>query len=193
MLATGTGYENIRDWLSDHCGMSFPEKKRDLLTHRMAKVQERFGLSTLDDLAGELTSGGDVDLKLAVIHAASTNHTYFFREPLALDFFRDKILTGPHPKRGPSRMERRRFIGGRGVLAGHPRRADVRSRGRLAGFHSRNRHQPSGDQPGRAGTLQHEPSGACPGPNPRPLFHPGRHGPIPGRSRDPPDLHLSPP
>ena len=100
MLATGTGYENIRDWLSDHCGMSFPEKKRDLLTHRMAKVQERFGLSTLDDLAGELTNGGDVDLKLAVIHAASTNHTYFFREPLCLDFFRDKILTAPTPSGG---------------------------------------------------------------------------------------------
>jgi chemotaxis protein methyltransferase CheR len=100
MLAADTGYECIRDWLCDHCGMSFPEKKRDLLTHRMAKVQERFGLSNLGALASELTKGDDVDLKLAVIHAASTNHTYFFREPQALDFFRDKILTAPCPGGG---------------------------------------------------------------------------------------------
>jgi chemotaxis protein methyltransferase CheR len=100
MVAPGTGYEGIRDWLSEHCGMSFPEKKRELLEHRMAKVQERFGLATLDELAVELTVGGDVDLKLAVIHAASTNHTYFFRETQGLDFYRDKILTGQLPAGG---------------------------------------------------------------------------------------------
>ncbi len=100
MIAPDAGYETIRDWLAEHCGMNFPEKKRDLLTHRMAKVQERFGLSTLDTLAAELTAGGDMDLKLAVIHAASTNHTYFFREMLGLDFFREQILKGQLPSGG---------------------------------------------------------------------------------------------
>jgi chemotaxis protein methyltransferase CheR len=97
MLAPGKGYEYIRDWLSNHCGMSFPDKKRDLLTHRMSKVQEHFGLPDLDALADQLAKGGEVDLQLAIIHAASTNHTYFFREPLALDFFREKILTAQIP------------------------------------------------------------------------------------------------
>jgi chemotaxis protein methyltransferase CheR len=92
MLAPDTGYECIRDWLSERCGMSFPEKKRDLLAHRMKRVQERFGFPSLDTLAEQLLSSDDVDLKLAVIHAASTNHTYFFREPQTLEFFRDSIL-----------------------------------------------------------------------------------------------------
>jgi chemotaxis protein methyltransferase CheR len=100
MAVPGTGYETVRDWLAEHCGMHFPEKKKDLLTHRMAKVQERFGFASLDTLANQLTTGGDVDLKLAVIHAASTNHTYFFRERPGLDYFRDQILRGQLPSGG---------------------------------------------------------------------------------------------
>jgi chemotaxis protein methyltransferase CheR len=100
MAALPGGYECIRDWLAESCGMSFPEKKRDLLTHRITRVQERFGFPSLEALADQLTRTGDVDLKLAVIHAASTNHTYFFREPQALDFFRDQILRSPLAQEG---------------------------------------------------------------------------------------------
>jgi len=92
MLVADAGYESIRNWLSEQSGMSFPEKKRDFLTHRMTRVLSRFGLSSLEALAEELISDRDVELKLAVLHAASTNHTYFFREPEILDFFRDNIL-----------------------------------------------------------------------------------------------------
>ncbi len=103
MLVADAGYESIRNWLSEQSGMSFPEKKRDLLTHRMTRVLSRFGLSSLEALAEELISDRDVELKLAVLHAASTNHTYFFREPEILDFFRDNILT-PGTRNGSLRV-----------------------------------------------------------------------------------------
>ena len=35
MLAEADGYEFIRDWLSQRCGLSYSDKKRDLLTHRL--------------------------------------------------------------------------------------------------------------------------------------------------------------
>ena len=92
MLAEAEGYEFIRDWLSQRCGLSYSDKKRDLLTHRLNRVLARFAFSDLDALAAQLKDDDAVELQLAVIHAASTNHTFFFREPQTLDFFRDHIL-----------------------------------------------------------------------------------------------------
>jgi chemotaxis protein methyltransferase CheR len=92
MLAERDGYDFIRCWLAERCGMNYPEKKRDLLTHRLNRVLARFSLTGLDALAQHLTNDEAVELQLAVIHAASTNHTFFFREPSALDVFRKQIL-----------------------------------------------------------------------------------------------------
>ena len=106
MLAADRGYEVIRDWLSDQCGMAFPDKKRELLTYRLNSVVGRFGLSGLDALAEQLTRGQATELQLAVMHAASTNHTFFFREPQVLDYFRDNVLA-PMSRTGPLRIRKR--------------------------------------------------------------------------------------
>ena len=103
MLVADRGYEVIRDWLSDQCGMAFPEKKRELLTYRLNSVVGRFGLSGLDALAEQLTRGQATELQLAVMHAASTNHTFFFRESQVLDYFRDNVLA-PMSRTGPMRI-----------------------------------------------------------------------------------------
>ncbi len=92
MLAPGEGYGYIRDWLSQRCGMSYPDKKRDLLIQRLNRVLTRFAFADLEILAEQLMNDEAVEVQLAVIHAASTNHTFFFREPQVLSFFRDHIL-----------------------------------------------------------------------------------------------------
>jgi chemotaxis protein methyltransferase CheR len=79
-------------WLNTHCGIYYPEAKRDLITQRLNRVLDRFQLSGLEELADHVDNGEPRDLVLAVMHAASTNHTYFFREPEVLDFFRQTIL-----------------------------------------------------------------------------------------------------
>lgn len=86
------GYARVRDWLWNRCGMSFPDGKRELLSHRLSRVTHRFGMGNLSDLAEALESDVSHALTLAVIHAASTNHTFFFREQRTLDFFQDHIL-----------------------------------------------------------------------------------------------------
>lgn len=86
------GCEAIRGWLVQRCGIHYPEHKIDQLRQRLAKVQRDFAVHDLTDMAGRLNSDASLDLQLAVMHAASTNHTYFWRESEILSDFRTRIL-----------------------------------------------------------------------------------------------------
>ena len=86
------GCEAIRGWLVDRCGIHFPAHKADQLRQRLVKVQRDFAVRDLAEMASRLNSDTSPDLQLAVMHAASTNHTYFFREEDVLETFRAQIL-----------------------------------------------------------------------------------------------------
>lgn len=86
------GYERIRIWLRESCGIHYTDKKKELLAQRLARVIDQFGLATLDELASCIEIGQREDIQLAVMHAASTNHTFFFRETQVLDFFSKTVL-----------------------------------------------------------------------------------------------------
>lgn len=86
------GCDAIRDWLSQRCGIHYPPHKTDLLRQRLTRVQRAFTLNDLGEMARRLSSEANHDLQLAVMHAASTNHTYFFRETEVLDSFRTRVL-----------------------------------------------------------------------------------------------------
>lgn len=88
------GYDAIRLWLSQRCGIAYPDHKRDLLMQRLSRVQRAFAYDALSDLADALVGGRSTDLQLAVMHAASTNHTFFFREMDVLNHFRTQVLPG---------------------------------------------------------------------------------------------------
>ncbi len=85
-------YERIRAWLNNRCGIYYTEKKTELLSQRLARVIERLGLGSLENLALALENDLEGDIELAVVDAASTNHTFFFREPQVLDYFANAIL-----------------------------------------------------------------------------------------------------
>lgn len=85
-------YESIRSWLVKRCGIHYPDHKRDLLIQRLNRVQRAFTYSNLGELASNLIETPDNDVELAVISAASTNHTYFFREKETLAVVKDQIL-----------------------------------------------------------------------------------------------------
>jgi chemotaxis protein methyltransferase CheR len=86
------GYDAIRGWLEQRCAIHYPENKADLLRQRLARVQRSFALGTLADLARAVTHAQTHEVQLAVMHAASTNHTYFFREKDVLEHFRTVVL-----------------------------------------------------------------------------------------------------
>lgn len=93
IVSDHAGYEVIRSWLSLRCGIHYPEHKRELLRQRLSRLLRHFSYADLNEMARNLEGENARDLQLAVMHAASTNHTYFFREPEVLDHFRDAILT----------------------------------------------------------------------------------------------------
>lgn len=84
--------DEIRGWLSTRCGIFYPEHKDALLQQRLARVMRSFALDTLHALARAMFGDARTDVQLAVMHAASTNHTYFFREPEVLQGFTDRVL-----------------------------------------------------------------------------------------------------
>lgn len=86
------GFVQVRDWLSARCGILFPPHKSELLRQRMSRVLRRFEFSDLNRLARELENPHAQEVQLAVMHAASINHTYFFREPEVLDRFMELAL-----------------------------------------------------------------------------------------------------
>lgn len=86
------GYQQIRDWLSAKCGIHFPEDKQQVLRQRLSRVQYDLSYPDLSEMARHIIGGHAPDLQRAVMHAASTHHSYFFREEDVLDRFRTTIL-----------------------------------------------------------------------------------------------------
>ncbi len=84
--------QNIRHWLHDRAGIFYEERKTELLINRLRRVCERYGYAGLQELETQLLAVQVTELQSAVIHAATTNHTYFFREPQVLDYFSDRIV-----------------------------------------------------------------------------------------------------
>lgn len=82
----------MRGWLHDRAGIFYEERKKDLLINRLRRVCDRFGYASLMELERNLALPQMADLQSAVVHAATTNHTYFFREPQVLDYFKHTIL-----------------------------------------------------------------------------------------------------
>jgi len=92
MMTEKDGYEVIRRWLEARCAIHYPDHKRDVLLQRLSRVQRTFDVKNLAELARRVTQEQNHDVQLAVMHAASTNHTYFYRETEVLDFFRTNVL-----------------------------------------------------------------------------------------------------
>lgn len=79
-------------WLNRNCGLHFAEADLGVMGQRLGRVVEQFKLGSLERLAEEVEFGRNDEVVAAVVHAASTNHTYFFREMDTLNVFRDRIL-----------------------------------------------------------------------------------------------------
>lgn len=91
--------DRIRHWLSSCSGITYPDHKVPVLEQRLTRVLSRFDLADLSAMAQGLSDGARHDLHLAVIHAASINHTFFFREGEVLDNFSAQAI--PHLLRQP--------------------------------------------------------------------------------------------
>jgi chemotaxis protein methyltransferase CheR len=85
-------FEFLRGFLKARSGLSLTPEKRYLVESRLAPVCRRFELEDLSELARGLKGGRDSDLEKAVVEAMTTNETFFFRDKVPFDLFRDVLL-----------------------------------------------------------------------------------------------------
>jgi chemotaxis protein methyltransferase CheR len=84
-------FEALRQFLHERSGLSLEGDKLYLLESRLLPIAREAGLTDLASLVKRLQTG-DRDLAQSVIDAMTTNETFFFRDRIPFDKFRNVML-----------------------------------------------------------------------------------------------------
>jgi chemotaxis protein methyltransferase CheR len=84
-------YEYLRKLLKDHSGLDLSSDKQYLLESRLLPLARKSGLSSISDLVQKL-KGGSTAVTAQVVEAMTTNETFFFRDKVPFDHFRESIM-----------------------------------------------------------------------------------------------------
>ncbi|TWB07491.1 CheR family methyltransferase [Bradyrhizobium stylosanthis] len=88
---TPTEYEYLRKFLKDNSGLDLSADKQYLIESRLLPLARKAGLSGITDLVQKLQAGSR-QLIVDVVEAMTTNETFFFRDKVPFDHFRDHIM-----------------------------------------------------------------------------------------------------
>ena len=86
---TDAEFDFLRGFLKSRSGLALAPEKRYLVESRLAPVCQKHRLATLADLVARLRPLPDPALARAVV---TTNETFFFRDRVPFDLFRDVLL-----------------------------------------------------------------------------------------------------
>jgi chemotaxis protein methyltransferase CheR len=85
-------YDFLRKCLKDRSGLVLSADKQYLVESRLLPVARRAGLANLGDLVGLLRGKSDPALMTSVVEAMMTNETFFFRDKIPFELFRETIM-----------------------------------------------------------------------------------------------------
>jgi len=102
---TGLDYEYLRRFLRERSGLVLSVDKHYLLESRLLPVARRAGLAGLAELVHRLLGGDGEALAAEVVEAMTTNESFFFRDKIPFEHFRDTII----PRLIAARSQRRRI------------------------------------------------------------------------------------
>jgi chemotaxis protein methyltransferase CheR len=88
---TPPDYEYLRKLLRDQSGLDLSTDKQYLIESRLLPLARRAGLPGISDLVQKM-KGGSNALITQVVEAMTTNETFFFRDKVPFDHFRDTIM-----------------------------------------------------------------------------------------------------
>ena len=88
---TPPDYEYLRKLLKDHSGLDLSADKQYLIESRLLPLARKAGLAGISELAQKM-KGGSTSLITQVVEAMTTNETFFFRDKVPFDHFRDSIM-----------------------------------------------------------------------------------------------------
>ena len=84
-------YEYLRKLLKDHSGLDLSADKQYLIESRLLPLARKAGLAGLPELVQKM-KGGSPAFIAQVVEAMTTNETFFFRDKIPFDHFRDTIM-----------------------------------------------------------------------------------------------------
>jgi len=84
-------YEYLRKLLKDNSGLDLSADKQYLIESRLLPLSRKSGLAGISELVQKMKSGS-ASLITQVVEAMTTNETFFFRDKVPFDHFRDSIM-----------------------------------------------------------------------------------------------------
>jgi chemotaxis protein methyltransferase CheR len=88
---TPPDYEYLRKLLRDHSGLDLSADKQYLIESRLLPLSRKAGLAGISELVQKM-KGGATAIITQVVEAMTTNETFFFRDKVPFDHFRDSIM-----------------------------------------------------------------------------------------------------
>jgi chemotaxis protein methyltransferase CheR len=89
---TPLDYDYLRKLLKDRSGLTLSAEKQYLVESRLLPVARRVAADGLSGLVQKLKSPGAEPLIVEVVEAMTTNESFFFRDKLPFDHFRNGIM-----------------------------------------------------------------------------------------------------
>src|SRR4029079_13515632 len=90
-LVTPPDYEYLRKLLKDHSGLDLSADKQYLIESRLLPLSRKSGLPGISELVQKMKAGSPA-LVAQVVEAMTTNETFFFRDKVPFEHFRDTIV-----------------------------------------------------------------------------------------------------
>ena len=84
-------YEYLRKFLKDHSGLDLSADKQYLIESRLLPLSRKCGVAGISELVQKM-KGGSASHIAQVVEAMTTNETFFFRDKVPFDHFRDAIM-----------------------------------------------------------------------------------------------------
>jgi chemotaxis protein methyltransferase CheR len=84
-------YEYLRKLLRDHSGLDLSADKQYLIESRLLPLSRKVGLAGISELVQKM-KGGSASTITQVVEAMTTNETFFFRDKVPFDHFRQSIM-----------------------------------------------------------------------------------------------------
>ena len=90
---TPLDYDYLRKLLKDRSGLVLSADKQYLVESRLTPLARRVGVASLGELVSRLKSSNE-RLTVEVVEAMTTNESFFIRDKIPFDHFRDAIMPG---------------------------------------------------------------------------------------------------
>ena len=87
-----TDYDFLRGLLKDRSGLALSNDKQYLIESRLAPLMRKHGIADLSELVRRLKEPRPDLLVVAVVEAMTTNESFFFRDKVPFDHFRNVIM-----------------------------------------------------------------------------------------------------